>query len=357
MGQSIFYKFIILQVFPQGPPGPDPGARGEANIVSKIRKLPAAFAKLISSVLSTTVIDLNWQGRPRSIASALLRCEDFSALIDPGPASTLPELRQHLQQCGISVPKLNAVFLTHIHLDHAGASGTLVRENPNLKVYVHAKGVPHLLDPTKLLQSASRLWGDELPRLFGEFLPVPAENLVALGGGETIRLGSSPLEVLYTPGHASHHVTYFDPASATAFVGDTAGVSINGHPFVFPVTPPPDISIELWDVSLDAIAALRPKKLFLAHFSYSESPGAHIASYRKRLRLWRDLSADILARNLGESGAMHHFIEVAEADAAQYLTQEELSHYVFNGAVHLSWLGLVRYHRKRAEVTVNTTAV
>jgi glyoxylase-like metal-dependent hydrolase (beta-lactamase superfamily II) len=307
-------------------------------------------------VLSTTVIDLNWLGRPHSIACALLRSENFLALLDPGPASTLPELRQNLQQLGIPISNLDAILLTHIHLDHAGATGTLVRENPNLKIYVHSKGVPHLLDPTKLLQSAARLWNEDLPRLFGEFLSVPAANLHALDGGETIRLGSSSLEVVYTPGHAGHHVTYFHRESSTAYVGDTAGISINSHPFVLPVTPPPDIFIELWDASLSAIAALRPRKLFLTHFSYAENPEAHIASYRKRLHLWRDLSAGILSRNLEESHAMQRFMEETAAEAAQHLTPDELSHHVLIGALNLSWLGLARYHRKRAEAAVHTTA-
>jgi glyoxylase-like metal-dependent hydrolase (beta-lactamase superfamily II) len=283
-----------------------------------------------------------------------LRSRNFAALLDPGPGSTLPELRQQLQQLGLSISNLDAILLTHIHLDHAGATGTLVRENPNLKIFVHSKGVPHLLDPAKLLKSASRLWADDLPRLFGEFLPIPAANLHALEGGETIFLGSSPLEVLYTPGHAGHHVTYFDRESATAYVGDTAGISINGHPFVLPVTPPPDIYIELWDASLSAIAALRPHKLFLTHFSYSENPETHIASYRKRLHLWRDLSAEILSRNLEESAAVQSFMDEVGAEAAPHLTPEELSHYVFNGALNLSWLGLARYHRKRAEAAAHS---
>jgi glyoxylase-like metal-dependent hydrolase (beta-lactamase superfamily II) len=165
-------------------------------------------------------------------------------------------------------------------------------------------------------------------------------------------LGTRQLLVLYTPGHASHHVTYFDPAEAIAFVGDTTGISINGHPFVLPVTPPPDISIELWDASLDAIAGLRPKKLFLTHFSFSDNPTSHIDTYRERLHRWRDISAKILARNLEDSDAMHGFAQEIAAEAAQYLSPDELSHYLFTGALNFSWLGLARYHRKRDEAPV-----
>jgi glyoxylase-like metal-dependent hydrolase (beta-lactamase superfamily II) len=307
-------------------------------------------------VHSTASIDLNWTARPRSIASALLRSQQACALVDPGPASTLDTLRRELEQHGVTISDLNAIFLTHIHLDHAAASGALVRENPRLKVYVHSRGAPHMADPSKLLHSASRLYGENLLPLFGEFLPVPSANLQVLEGGETITLGARQFQVLYTPGHASHHLTYFDLADGVAFVGDTAGISVNGHPFVLPVTPPPDISIELWDTSLDAIAGLHPKKLFLTHFSISDHPAEHLAGYRERLHRWRDLSATLLARDLDDSTAMHRFSQEIAAEAAQFLSPDELSHYLFNGALNLSWMGLARYHRKRSEAAVQPTA-
>jgi glyoxylase-like metal-dependent hydrolase (beta-lactamase superfamily II) len=300
-------------------------------------------------VSSTIALDLHWAGHPRSIASALLRSEHESALIDPGPASTLSTLRRQLEKHGLHVSGLTAIFLTHIHLDHSAATGALVRENPNLRVYVHSNGLAHMIDPSKLLQSATRLFGGDLQSMFGVFLPVPAANLHVLHGGEIVTLGARQLQVHYTPGHASHHVTYFDPAESIAFVGDTTGISIDGHPFVLPVTPPPDISIELWDASLEAIAALHPKRLFLTHFSFSDNPVAHLAAYRERLHRWSEFSGSLLARNLQESDAAHRFAKEVAAEAAQFLSPEELSHYLLNGALNLSWFGLARYHRKRAE--------
>jgi glyoxylase-like metal-dependent hydrolase (beta-lactamase superfamily II) len=297
----------------------------------------------------TITIDLNWSGHPRSIASALLRSEDAVALIDPGPASTLSVLHEQLALQGLRVSDLDAILLTHIHLDHAGATGSLVRENPQIEVYVHSRGASHMVDPSKLLQSAFRLYGDDMQRLFGEFLPVSANQLRILEGGENLNLGSRRLQVLYTPGHASHHVTYFDPTEGVAFVGDTAGISINGHPFILPATPPPDISLELWESSLDAISNLHPQKLFLTHFSFSDDPSSHIAHYRERLHHWFDLTARILSSNPDESAAMHRFAKEVAAEAAQFLSPDEIAHYVFNGALNLSWLGLARYHRKRAE--------
>lgn len=304
-------------------------------------------------MLFTTPLDLHWTGHSRSIASALLRSQDHAALIDPGPASTLSTLHQQLAQHGLNVSDLHAILLTHIHLDHAAATGALVRENPRLQVYVHSRGLAHMADPSRLLQSASRLYGNDMGSLFGEFLPVPSANLHALEGGETLTLGSRQLQVLYTPGHASHHVTYFDPADSIAFVGDTTGISIEGHPFILPVTPPPDISFELWDASLDAIANLHPKRLFLTHFSFSDHPAVHISSYRELLHRWRDISAAIFSNNLEDSMAMHQFAQEIAADAARFLSPEEISHYLFNGALNLSWLGLARYHRKRAEAAAH----
>src|SRR5579864_2266899 len=163
-----------------------------------------------NSTMSITALDLNWTGRSHAIAAALLDFNGHRALVDPGPDSTVETLRQQLHGRGVSVSDLDAILLTHIHLDHAGATGALVRENPRLAVYVHNLGAPHMIDPSKLLASAARLWPDNLQQLFGEMVPVPAENLRILEGGETIALGSSKIEVAYTPGHASHHVSYFE---------------------------------------------------------------------------------------------------------------------------------------------------
>lgn len=299
--------------------------------------------------MSTHLLDLNWMGKPQSIASALLRSDDFVALIDPGPGSTLEALRAQLAKHELRVADLRAVLLTHIHLDHAGATGALVQENPGLRVYVHRRGAPHLADPAKLLASAERLYGAELVPLFGSFLPVPPTNLQILEGGETIALGSRELRVIYTPGHASHHVTYFDPVDRVAFLGDTAGICIEGHRYILPATPPPDISLELWYASLDAIVQLRPRRLFLTHFGYSDEADRHLETYRGRLKEWGDLSAEILASAGDPAEAVRNFARAVAADAARYLKPEELSHYVFNGALQLSWFGLARYHQKRQE--------
>src|SRR3954468_9351840 len=155
-------------------------------------------------------LDLNFYGVKGVIASVILHGPGGAAIIDPGPSSTLPALRAGLERAGIAVSDLRAILLTHIHLDHAGATGTLVAENPAVQVYVHENGAPHMINPEKLIASASRLWPGEMDRLWGEFRPVPADRLIAFKGGERISAGGRDLDVAYTPGHASHHVSYFN---------------------------------------------------------------------------------------------------------------------------------------------------
>ena len=347
MAQSIVYKFIILQVFRTA----SPAAAFEFLLGSILPGLPLflplACATIGFLVVPTAPLDLAWAGHPRSIAAALLRSEGFNALLDPGPGSAIDTLREQLGRHELRISDLNAILLTHIHLDHAGATGSLVQENPRLRVFVHSRGAMHMADPSKLLSSASRLYGEEMQRLYGEFLPVPQKNLQVLEGGEVLSLGSRQLQVLYTPGHASHHVTYFDAAESVAFVGDTTGISIEGHPFVLPATPPPDVSLELWDASLDAIAGLHPQRLFLTHFSFSNNPERHIAAFREVLHRWSDLVGKLLITSTDETEAMRAFAREVGRDAAQSLSPDEISHYFFSGALHFSWQGLARYHRKR----------
>ncbi len=316
--------------------------------------LPGRFgtqAILIATMSDITILDTNWVGRPHSVAAALLESGGHRAIIDPGPESTYTTLRERLHSRGLSVAQLDAIFLTHIHLDHAGASGSLVRDNSRLVVYVHKLGAPHIIDPAKLLASAARLWPDTLHQLFGETLPVPKENLRILEGGETLTLGTRKLEVAYTPGHASHHVSYFDTAESVAFVGDTTGIRIDNGPYILPATPPPDISLEIWENSFAAILAWRPARLFLTHFGYAEKPAEHIAEFRRRLHRWRELAAEILRSARSEAEAKKTFVARAQAEMQERLGTEEADHHAFTAGLDLSFLGLARYLRKRAEAT------
>ena len=200
-------------------------------------------------------------------------------LVDPGPQSTEETL---LDALGGEKPR--ALLLTHIHFDHAGASGALVRRWPDLEVYVHERGAPHMADPEKLVSSAARLYGGEegLTRLWGEVVPVPEGNLRVLSGGETLLDGEFRVE--YTPGHASHHVCDLHEGSQWAFVGDMAGVAEPPDGFTLAPTPPPDIDVEAWERSLDAIEAWEPAGLGLTHFGAAEDAPAQLAAIREALR-------------------------------------------------------------------------
>ena len=296
-----------------------------------------------------TTLDDNWMGRPKSIGTALLESDGHRAIVDPGPGSTLDTLKKQLRAHGASVSDLNTILLTHIHLDHAGATGALVRENPKLAVYVHKLGAPHMIDPSKLLASAARLWPDNLQQLFGEAVPVPAENLRILEGGETIPLGSRKIEVAYTPGHASHHVSYFEDAEGVAFVGDTTGIKIEGHSYVMPATPPPDIDLKIWDGSFATILERKPKRLFLTHFGYSDNPASHIAQFRERLHRWMEMTENILQSASSDQAAMESFMTKACAEIGQHLPPQDVDQYAATAGLNLSFLGLARHARKRAQ--------
>ena len=273
------------------------------------------------------VIDVEHLGRPHVIGC----WEIDGALVDPGPESSLPTL---LEALGDERPR--AIVLTHIHLDHAAATGALVRRWPDLEVYVHERGAPHLIDPSKLLASAERLYGDDMGRLWGEIVPVPEENVRALSGGEKV-LG---MRVAYTPGHASHHVSYFHENSGTAFTGDVAGVRIPPSDLVVPPTPPPDIDIELWEESIAIVEDWKPEKLALTHFGAVENPAEHLATLRERLREEANL-----AKNLSEDAYERHHRERVAAS----LDPETASELLQAVPPEYQWRGLNRYWSKRGQ--------
>lgn len=290
-------------------------------------------------------VDLRFGGMPRIIATAVLHGPGGVALVDPGPSSTLPTLRATLDSAGIRVADLTTLFLTHIHLDHAGGSGTLVRENPRLRVFVHEKGAPHLADPAKLLASAARLYGDAMDRLWGECRPVPTENLVVLAGGEKVAAGGRSLDVAYTPGHASHHVSYLDAAAGVAFVGDTAGIRIGPDAPILPATPPPDVDMRAWKASLAQLGAWRAETLFLSHFGPSSPTAAHLADFSERL----DELASLAKRSLDHAGTDDDreawFIEQVRRQLRRTADEADARACEMAGRLDLSWKGLARYWR------------
>jgi len=209
-------------------------------------------------------------GNPRVIAC--WQVED--TLIDPGPTSCLPTL---MRAVGEWQPR--ALLLTHVHLDHAGATGSLVERWPDVQVFVHEVGAPHLIAPDRLMTSARRLYGEDMDRLWGDMVPVPERNITPLRGGEGLFGGA--FEVAYTPGHASHHVSYLH--AGTAFAGDVAGVRIAANPLTIPPTPPPDIDLEAWHESVARIRAWKPRKLAVTHFGESDDVELQLTELERRL--------------------------------------------------------------------------
>ena len=252
-------------------------------------------------------IDLLHRGREKVIACFALD----GVLVDPGPQSCEDTL---LAALGGEQPE--ALLLTHIHFDHAGAAGALVRRWPELEVYVHERGARHLADPARLVASAARLYGGEdgLREIWGEVVPVPEERLRVLTGGEHVR----GFAVEYTPGHASHHVCYFHEESGVAFVGDMAGVRIPPYDLTLAPTPPPDIDVAAWERSLDAIAAWEPDTLALTHFGTAGDPPAQLTAVREALQWQAALAAEHDLE--GFMAALHERIAAAapdEVDAAE----------------------------------------
>jgi glyoxylase-like metal-dependent hydrolase (beta-lactamase superfamily II) len=272
------------------------------------------------------IIDLRHLGRERVIGC----WQVGNVLIDPGPSSCLPVL---LEALGEERPE--ALLLTHIHLDHAGASGSLVKRWPELKVYVHERGAPHLLDPSRLMSSASRLYGEAMDRLWGEMLPVPERNLTVIAGGETLPGGFT---VAYTPGHASHHVSYLH--DGTAFVGDVAGVRITGSTMTIPPTPPPDIDVEAWHRSIDLVAAWEPQRLAVTHFGDSEDVTGQLGELSARLDAWAELARTV---------PREEFVSTIRAEIEQQAGAELAAGYEQAAPAEQLFAGLERYWRKRAE--------
>ena len=299
----------------------------------------------ISSGLS--YVDLNFLGVPKIIATAVLHGPGGVALIDPGPSSTLPQLRANLQAAGIALEDVTTLLLTHIHLDHAGATGTLVHANPRLRVYVHEKGAVHMAEPEKLIASATRLYGDDMDRLWGEFRPVPPASMTALRGDERIAVGGRELDVIYTPGHASHHVSYVNDDSGIAFVGDTAGIRRGTGSFVLPPTPPPDIDLEAWRDSLRRIGDRRVDTLFVTHFGPHVSVRAHIAELLDNLELTSGLAKASLAREGTDEEREAWFTDQVRTVLRQRLSEADARSYEVAGRFDLNWRGLARYWRKR----------
>jgi glyoxylase-like metal-dependent hydrolase (beta-lactamase superfamily II) len=274
------------------------------------------------------LIDLHFGGHERSVGVYLLETPDGLALQDCGPASTLPRLIEGLREHGVELSELRHLLLSHIHLDHAGAAGSLVRQHPELTVWVSEVGAPHLVDPSRLERSARRLYGEMFDSLWGELLPVPAAN-VRIAAGDVLGWEAFP-----TVGHASHHVSYL--RDGTLLAGDACGVRVAPWPYVLPVSPPPDIDVEGWHATAAEIRRREPERLALVHFGVHTDPEAHLDRLEAELDRW--------AARVQAGQDADEFTAAARADAGEAADEyDRVAPFV------QSWFGLRRYWDKRLE--------
>lgn len=298
-------------------------------------------------------IDQHFQGARGVIASYLLADEGGGdlALIEAGPSSTTPTLLAGIRAAGFAPERITKLLVTHIHLDHAGAAGALLeRHLPEATLYVHPFGAPHLIDPSKLIASATRIYGDAMERLWGEIVPVPGDRLVVLDDGQEIRAGGRTLRAIETPGHAAHHHAFHDPARGVVFTGDVAAVRLGGSSWVCPPTPPPELDLEKWMQSVARLRALRPSRLALTHFGAYGDVDRHLDRLIARLHEWSgrveaQLEASTDAAEIAASLERRGSAEIVEAGG----TEELAAFYALATPYRMSVDGFARYFRKRAE--------
>ena len=273
-------------------------------------------------------IDLLFRGNARAIAAYLIETTDGPALYDCGPATTLPTLKAGLAELGTDLSEIRHIMLSHIHFDLAGAAGPIIREHPHIKLWVSERGAPHMIDPSRLERSARRLYGDEFDSLWGELAPIPEANVHIADG--TV----NGWEAFPTPGHAIHHVAYFN--DGTLLGGDVCGVRIQPETHILPPTPPPDIDIESWHASIAEIRRRSPERLALIHFGITTDAADHLDRLEERLDLW--------ARRVGDGMEADEFVRICRAEFGDAADLYELA-----GPIEPSWQGLRRYFDKKAE--------
>ncbi len=299
------------------------------------------------------VLDTQHMGFTGTIATFLVPSKANDGrfiLVESGPGSTVKTIEKAIQDAGFDPKALGAILLTHIHLDHAGATGNLIQtHNPDAHVYVHERGAKHMIDPSRLMDSARRIYKEKMDMLWGEMLPIEASKLTALEGGE----GGESFEVLghtvkayYTPGHASHHVSFlFD--DGTLFTGDSAGAKVNGSAVVRPTLPPPDINLELYDQSLDTMRQSQPDRLMLTHYGQVLNPQEHFDKVSAANHQWAQLILDDLNAGLEDEAIINHLHEVSIAElAADGTSQEDIVRHGVISNDTMSVAGLKRYWEK-----------
>ena len=287
-----------------------------------------------------STIDLQFLGHPRAIAAYLVRAGDDLALIECGPHSTHEHLLSGLRQAGVTPSDIRHVLLTHIHLDHAGGAWWWAEQGA--MIHVHPFGEQHLADPVKLISSATRIYGDQMDRLWGDIRPVPRAQLRTVRDLDTITIGSLELIAHETPGHARHHHAF--QLGDTIFAGDIAGITIPGHDLISVPTPPPEFDLEVWIASIRRLVSLRPSRLYPTHFGAVQHPREHLRRAEKTLREHTAYVANHHQRGMEPEAIVREYIDWA-TDAALHagLTPAERAAYLSDNVLQMSVHGILRY--------------
>ncbi len=289
-------------------------------------------------------LDLQFLGIEKSIAVFVVEGPEGLALVECGPAATLPHLQALLQENGWKMADFQHVFLSHIHFDHAGAAWAFA--DAGAKIYVHPKGLPHLAQPEKLYNSARMIYGDQMDRLWGEMRPIPETQLYAPENGEIITAAGLPFRAWYTPGHAVHHIAW--ELEDLVFTGDVAGVRMGDGP-VMPPCPPPDIQVEDWQSSIQLLRELKASRLFLTHYGAVLDKSQHLDELEKRLLSWATWMQPHAAANTDPASLVPDFQAFVNTELlAAGVPQSDLARYEAANPAFMSVAGLMRYWKKKA---------
>ncbi|MER3437889.1 MAG: MBL fold metallo-hydrolase [Chloroflexota bacterium] len=294
-------------------------------------------------------LDLGFQGRSGVIAAYLLAGSGELALVETGPSTTLPALEAGITAAGFNLAELTHVLLTHIHLDHAGAAGPLARANATLQVHVHPIGAPHLVDPSRLIASATRIYGDQMGPLWGEVAPIPPEQVHPFTDDATLTVAGRRLHVRFTPGHASHHVAIFDEATGGIFTGDVGGIRMPGTTYVCPPTPPPDLDPDAWRASVACLRAWPARRLYLTHFGAYDDVREHLDRLLAELDQFLAIGKEMIepAPDRVDQAALTARIHQRMADQLGPVPEDLLTNLEWATPSYMAALGLTRLFTRR----------
>lgn len=292
------------------------------------------------------LLDLGFRDVEGLVAAYLVPTDGGYSLIETGPASCRRSLHDGIARAGVEPTQIRRILVTHIHLDHAGGLGVAASDFPKARLYVHREGVAHMIDPTRLIASARRAWGTAADSLWGPIVPVPADRISPLSGGESLTVDGGDLTVIDTPGHARHHLAFHDTATNALFTGDAAGVRLEGADVARPALPPPDLDVELLLASVDRMWSVTPSAILYSHFGQSETAARDLQGYKHAVRVWRD-AALAAAR---EAPTVEHVTAALRRLATPATSGRSPDAPEMISGVEMAAQGLLRYFRTHGEI-------